>query len=100
MKKIELACNTIRRRYPRWLHLILAAMMVLGFGMAQGLAAPNNNNGKKPIPSKAAKKAALKAAAAAFSWHLPGRRTKPRSRTITDLSRTGPTARLRCPTSP
>ena len=65
MKKTDLAPNMIRRQYPRWIHLVLAAMIVLGFGITQGQAAPNNNNGKKPVLTKSGKKAALKAAAAA-----------------------------------
>ncbi|MCJ7594129.1 MAG: hypothetical protein MUO52_05085, partial [Desulfobacterales bacterium] len=55
----------VRHKYPRWMQLILVGMVVLVFGMAQSLAAPNNNNGKKPILTKSGKKAALKAAAEA-----------------------------------
>ncbi|UCF93130.1 MAG: multicopper oxidase domain-containing protein [Desulfobacterales bacterium] len=65
MKEIELAFSTMRPRYLRWMHLIVVAIMVLGLGITQGAAAPNNNS-KKPILTKSGKKAALQQAAEAI----------------------------------
>ena len=57
---IELAFSTMSRRYSGWMHLLLAATIVLGLGMAQSAAA------KKPILTKSGKIAALEQAAAAI----------------------------------
>ena len=56
MKKTESAPNMIRHPYPRWIHLVLAAMMVLCLGITQGQAAPNKNS-KKPRFTRADKTA-------------------------------------------
>ena len=60
MKTLELAFSIMRRKYPGWMHLILAAMIVLGLGMAQSVTA------KKPILTKSGKIAALEQAATAI----------------------------------
>lgn len=59
-----------RRKYPRWMSLMLTAVMVLGLGLALGLAAQSNNP-KKPILTKSGKKAALKQAAQAILLQAP-----------------------------
>ena len=69
------------RKYPRWLTLILAAVIVLGLGITQALAAPTSNpaptnNPKKPILTKSGKKAALKQAAQAVLQAAPAAPTK------------------------
>ena len=47
-----------KRKYQRWIHLILVTAVSLGVGVGQGIAAP-----KKPIPSKSARNAAISQAA-------------------------------------
>src|SRR5512143_2923678 len=59
------APDRMRRQYPKWMHLILTAMLVLGVGIGQGVAAPGGNP-NKPIATKSGKKAALAQAAGAI----------------------------------
>ena len=74
MKKTEWAPHMMRRKHPKWVHLILVAMIGVVVGIGQGVAAPGDPNKPaiskpekkpdKPIKTKSGKKAALKDAAA------------------------------------
>ena len=71
MKNTESAHHMMRCKYPRWVHLVLVAMTVLGFSIAIGQAAPTSNNGNKPVLTKSGKQAALKQAAQAIVQAAP-----------------------------
>ncbi len=76
MKKTELAPSMRRRRYSRWMYLILASMIGVGVGINPGAAAPVNANPtqtviapaapQQRVLTKASKRAALKKAAEAI----------------------------------
>ncbi len=65
MSKVKLAPDSRRRRYSRWLHLVLAGTIAFGWGMGQGVAVAGDA-ASRPIPSKSANRAALKDAAQAI----------------------------------
>ena len=86
MNKTALAPRTTRRKYPKWVHLILAGMIGVGVGIGQGVAAPGGVPGKpiqtipgkpiqaipdKPIQTKSGRNAAIKDAAQAILQAQP-----------------------------
>ena len=76
MKKTELAPSMRRRRYSRWMYLVLASMIGVGVGINPGAAAPVNANPtptvsapaapQQRVLTKSSKRAALKKAAEAI----------------------------------
>jgi FtsP/CotA-like multicopper oxidase with cupredoxin domain len=54
-----------KQRYPKWVNLIIATLMLLGFGIVPGQAAKKTTT-KKPILTKSGRKAAINQAAQAI----------------------------------
>jgi len=98
MNKNELALDTARRQRPRrstrWMPLVLASLLAFGGGIGQGVAVADTDAGiqRLPVPSKAANRAGLKAAAERAVQSSTGLQVAPTSLQGTPVTSAFPTS--------